>query len=326
MPRARAAGDNGRVTYASSLRLLALSASLLVACATGAGAGGDGSTAQMDAGPDEPDEDGGGTALCDEGQHRCGGGCIDDLENLPENGCRFGCGEPCPTPPDGMAACDEAGLCTIGCAPPFHLEGTECVCTPNTCDDIGYTCGAPDNGCGTPLDCGACDGDGVCMDGTCSCPEDDREPNDSTLAADGQPFLAQMNDADGTELTYREFNIAAPDDVDWYRFDVDDGSDGGAPVISVWLDDIPAGSDYDLSAFWTCDDGTPGEGCNSGATDREIGWGCSSNSSGTTSEFVEIDSWCGHTFGGDPGVLYVRVTAPRWGGSCAPYSLRVRTD
>lgn len=305
-------------------------ASTLLACLTlsacaGGGGGGDAGTGEDDASTPTLDagrRDSGGGA-CASGQHRCGGGCIDDLPNEPENGCRYGCGEPCPTPPDGEAACDDSGTCTFACPPPFHRVGTECVCTPRTCTELGFMCGAPDDGCGSPLDCGSCTGGGVCMTGRCSCPPDAREPNDSRLEVNGQPVLATMNDADDTDLTFESFNIHAAGDVDWYRFDVDDGSDGGAPVLSVWLDDIPAGSNYDLSAFWTCDDGTPGEGCNAGMPDHEIGFGCSSNSSGTTSEFVEIDSWCGHTFGGDPGTLYVRVTARSFGGSCAPYTLRV---
>ncbi len=298
------------------------------ACATGSGGGGgndggtsgaDGSTTRHDGGSTQHD---GGSGVCASDQHRCGGGCIDDLPNEPENGCQFGCGEPCPTPPDGAAACGTDGLCTFSCPAPFHQEGTECVCTPQTCDDIGYTCGAPDDGCGTPLDCGACDGDGVCTDGTCACPEDDQEPNDSKLAAETHPVLAMMTDSPDTDLTFSAFTTDAADDVDWYRFHIDDGSDGGAPVISVTLRGFPTGSDYQLSAFWTCDSGTPGEGCNAGATDTEVGYGCTANTAGDPAT-VTIDSWCGHTLSGDPGVLYVRVTPMRWSNSCDAYTLDV---
>jgi hypothetical protein len=39
------------------------------------------------------------------------------------------------------------------------VEGASCVAT--SCDARGWTCGHPDNGCGTPLDCGTCAGAGL---------------------------------------------------------------------------------------------------------------------------------------------------------------------
>ena len=84
-----------------------------------------------------PREDAGTPLECEAGQHRCGAGCIDDLANEPANGCRLGCGEPCPTPPDGEASCDEDGACVVACPPPFRLEGGECVCTPMDCTALG---------------------------------------------------------------------------------------------------------------------------------------------------------------------------------------------
>jgi len=47
-------------------------------------------------------------------------------------------------------------------------EGTP-DCTPtNTCENLGYTeCGTPDDGCGTPLNCGSCDAGFVCNVGIC---------------------------------------------------------------------------------------------------------------------------------------------------------------
>lgn len=304
------------MTHSSSLRI-ALSALLLCACATGNDGTGDGSTGDRDGGQEDRDagrrRDGGGSTTCAAGQHRCGGGCIDDLENVPENGCRYGCGEPCPTPPDGEAACDEAGACTIGCPPPFHLEGTECVCTPNTCDDIGYTCGAPDDGCGTPLDCGACDGDGICTDGTCSCPEDAEEPNDSTLAV-LDTSVATIPDVNDWMMAFDTWNLHDDEDEDWYRFVVEESGFDNT-TLTITLDSIPAGSDYDLSAYFVC-----GEGSHDGCS---VGSPCSGSASGATSETVTMpDIDCSGTTS-DGGVLYVRITSARWGGSCAPYSLTV---
>ena len=315
-----------------SLRL-ALSALLLCACAGNNGTG-DGSTDSRDGGQDERDagrrRDGGGSTTCPVGQHRCGGGCIDDLENLPENGCRFGCGEPCPTPAGGEAACDEAGACTIACPPPFHRQGTECVCTPNTCDAIGYTCGAPDDGCGAPLDCGACDGDGVCTDGTCRCPEDAREPNDSFTAVDAQTVLASLADDDDRTVTYEDFTLNDDRDEDFFRFAVADNTEitcpGCNPQLRVTLDRIPAGSNYDLAAYYVCSDSSAHEtSCTSGSTTNDRGRGCQSRSSGTTSETVELATNCGGTTD-ESGILYVRVWSATWAGSCAPYRLRITVE
>ncbi len=244
------------------------------------------------------------------GQHRCGGGCIDDLENDPANGCRFGCGDPCPTPPDGASSCDMAGLCTFECPVPFHREGTECVCTPRTCDELGFTCGAPDDGCGSPLDCGSCGGDGVCVEGTCACGADEHEPNDSSLAA---AVIGSMTDAPDSHATFETFNIDAADDEDWFRISVDDRFDFGNPQVTVTLDDIPAGSDYDLSAWYTCNGGGD-EGCT-------VGSPCTGRASGSIQEMVSFGTSCGGS--DDDGTLWIRVTSSRWGGSCSPYTLDV---
>ena len=302
-----------------SLRL-ALSALLLCACAGNNGTG-DSSTDSRDGGQDERDagrrRDGGGSTACPVGQHRCGGGCIDDLENLPENGCRFGCGEPCPTPAGGEAACDEAGACTIACPPPFHLQGTECVCTPRTCAAIGYTCGAPDDGCGAPLDCGACDGDGVCTDGTCRCPEDAREPNDSTLGA--VTIGGTLTDSPDSSASFTAFTLHDADDEDWFKIAIDDTGAGGNPVITVGLGGIPAGSDYDLSAWYICSGGTDASNCT-------VGSPCTGAASGITSESIVINTECEHFSTEEDGTLWIRVTSARWGGSCAPYTLNVSVN
>lgn len=288
---------------------------LAVGCATGEG-GGDGGADVMDGGGqgDAGTIDAGGGGACPTGQHRCGAGCIDDLENLPENGCRLGCGEPCPTPSGGAAACDEAGMCTLGCEPPFHMEDGECVCAPRTCEDIGYQCGAPDDGCGTPLDCGACDGDGVCTDGLCSCPKDEREPNDSTL---GAVMLGTMRDADDETRTWNEFNLHSARDEDWFKIEIRDEGWLGNPEITVTLDEIPPGSDYDLSAWYVCAEGGDQSSCT-------VGSPCSGRASGTTDESIFMNTDCARaTSTDDSGTLWIRIQSASWGGSCAPYRLQV---
>lgn len=300
----------------------ALTLLLLSSCAEG-GSGrdsGPGDTGPLfDAGPDDPDT---GPVGCGTGQHACGGGCIDDLANQPANGCRLGCGEPCPTPPDGEAACNAEGACTFACPPPFTEVGGECVCEPDTCDDIGYMCGAPDDGCGGTLDCGACSS-GECTDGVCGCPRDAREPNDSFAAADGAALLADIPNEDWL-MTYRMFTIHDAGDEDFFRFHVEDsGVVDSDPVIEVTLDGIPTGSNYDLAIYYVCDEGGNDSTCDAGALDRTRGVGCVSSSSGTMSETVRLDVECTPTLSTvDSGTLYVRVTSPTFGGMCQPYELR----
>jgi hypothetical protein len=60
------------------------------------------------------------------------------------------CGSTCPT----GEYCGGGGFsrCGAGVAP----DGGQVVCTPKTCTDFGYTCGAAGDGCGGALDCGTC--------------------------------------------------------------------------------------------------------------------------------------------------------------------------
>lgn len=302
---------------------MVLTCLVLAGCAGGGGGGGDSGTEEDDA--STPTLDAGrrdsGSGVCSTGQHRCGGGCIDDLPNEPGNGCRYGCGEPCPTPPDGAAACDADGLCTFACPPPFHREGTECVCTPRTCTELGFTCGAPDDGCGSPLDCGSCAGGGVCIDGSCSCMPDEREPNDSRLEA---PRLGSLTDSPDSEATVDTLNLHDASDEDWFTFAVADDFDAGNPQIAVTLDMIPSGSNHDLAVYYVCTSGGDSTTCTSGMSDNTIGRGCASASSGTTSETVGLATECSGTDEG--GTLYVRVTQRAFGGSCASYRVRVAVN
>lgn len=296
---------------------LFLAASLVIGCADGgggvdAGSQDDGGTPPRDSGPRDS-----GAPACPAGQHRCGAGCIDDLPNEPENGCRYGCGEPCPTPTGGEAACDESGRCTVACPPPYHREGDECVCRARTCEELGFECGAPDDGCGGALDCGSCSGDAMCIDGRCACAPDDREPNDGMLSV--ATIGGTLTDSPASSVTFESFNIHSPDDEDWFRIAVDDVLDcctSTNPDITVTLDQIPAGSDFDLSVWYVCSSGG-GERC---TQERP----CSGAASGQTSEQVSFTTQCSRI--NEDGWLWIRVTARRWGGSCAPYSLHVNVD
>ncbi|MCB9591706.1 MAG: hypothetical protein H6719_03135 [Sandaracinaceae bacterium] len=313
-------------------RPLALLTLLLAGCANG-GPGGGGTDAGGGGGSDAGATDGGGMTMidaggggrdaggmtgCGAGQHACGGGCIDDQENIPENGCRFGCGEPCPTPPDGAAACDAMGACTFDCPPPFRRVGDECTCAPRTCMDWGYTCGAPDDGCGMPLDCGSCTGGGTCIDGACSCPPDDREPNDSRLTA---PRIGSATDAPDTNLVFDTFSLHEMGDEDWFIISVADDFDAGNPRVRVTLRGFPSGDDYDLAAYYICGSGGDSSTCSVGATDNMIGHGCTSTSTGATAETIEIATECSGT--DDGGDLVIHITPRTVSGMCGAYEIEV---
>jgi hypothetical protein len=258
--------------------------------------------------------------MCPTGEHACGGGCVEDQPNEPENGCRFGCGEACPTPADGVPSCNSAGACDFACEAPFHRDGANCVCAAATCDDLGYECGSPDNGCGMPLDCGTC-ASGMCLMGVCGCTPDPHESNDGSAAATRG---AELDDSADPDVSLSDYTIDEATDTDWLVFHIVDGTDGGNPRINVRLSGVPVGSDYDLAAFFACDTGSDASTCNTGTTlDSVIGHGCVSSHAGSVEETVEIASDCSHISLDDPGSLYVRVTAPTWGGSCAPYQLTI---
>ena len=304
-------------------RMLAIASVCLWGCASGT-SGDDAATGDTSM----PREDTGvadtSSVSCGAGQHACGGGCIDDLANAPENGCRLGCGEPCPVPPDGAASCDASGMCTFGCEPPFMLVGTMCVCEPMTCAELDAMCGAPDDGCGSPIDCGACDAGGTCTDGRCSCPEDSREPNETFGDADGQPVLFDIPNEDWS-MEYSMFGMHAASDVDVFRFTVaDSGLFNPEPLVRVDLTSIPTGANYDLAAYYVCNSGGNSTACQIGAPDNAIGVGCKSTSAGTAADTVEVDVECDNgTSTDDSGTLYIRVTAPTHGGMCAPYRLAI---
>ncbi|UJR81027.1 hypothetical protein [Sandaracinus amylolyticus] len=312
-----------------SLFLAALLVTNVTACAEGGGGTGGGTDSgpvtTSDAGPRE---DGGGTrrdassGTCGAGQHTCGGGCIDDLPNEPENGCRLGCGEACPAPPGmGTTICNAGGECDFECTPPFNRDGDACVCVPRTCDDMGAMCGAPDDGCGTPLDCGSCGAGGSCIDGRCACTPDAREPNDSHTTVTS---LGTYADSDDPDFEMTMVNLDDDRDEDWFRYEITDSNTDNA-VITVTLDDIPAGSDYRLAAYYDCGSDPDLSTCTAGTGDNMVGRGCASDNAGTASETVTIDTDCDRFLSAnDSGTLYVRVTSATFGGSCQAYSLSMR--
>jgi hypothetical protein len=132
-----------------------------------------------------------------------------------------------------------------------------------------------------------------------------------------------MDDED-TSTTVANATIDSASDEDWYRVTVLNTTTGGIccgdPKVQIALTNIPVGSDYELGAWYQCppsDGSTPS--CTSGSTDNSLAsGGCVSTQSGNLAEQVAFDTNC------DPdGVLYVRVDAFRWAGTCDPYTLEV---
>ena len=298
-------------------------------CADGGGGSGDTGGIRMDGGipGDAPGSDArtdggrrdGGSTSCPSGEHACGTGCIADLPNEPGNGCRLGCGEGCVAPAMGTPSCSASGTCDFTCPTPFRREGDACVCAPSTCIDLGFECGAPDDGCGMPLDCGSC-GSGTCVMGHCGCAADSHEPNDGNSTA--SVFPGDFSDASDPDITISGYNLDEMGDTDWIRLHVVDGFDGGNPRMTVTLDNVPVGADYDLAAFYDCDSGGENGSCNSGTPDSFVGRGCVNNTVGAGISSVEIASDCTGLGIDDDGTLYIRVTARTFEG-CGDYRLQV---
>lgn len=259
-----------------------------------------------------------GTISCGAGQHACGTGCVDDLANEPANGCRLGCGEPCTPPSGGVSSCAESGTCDFTCNPPFTRVGATCACTPRTCAEADVTCGAPDDGCGHPLDCGSCGGN-ECVEGRCACDPDGEEPNESGATP---ALLDALSDAPDSSGVYEELNLHSAEDVDWVYFEIDDDFDLKNPDITVTLDGVPAGSTYELSAFYSCTNESGGTTCLGGTPTSDPGPGCTATASGAAGE-VRLATRCGGLTDDASGSVFVRIRSTTWGGLCNPYRLRV---
>lgn len=259
---------------------------------------------------------------CPTGEHACGSGCVVDLANEPANGCRLGCGEPCDAPANASASCGMDGRCAWACEAPFRRDGDACVCTPRTCESMMYECGAPDDGCGHPLDCGSCSGGASCTDGRCGCSPDSFEPNNTGTTATRRPGL---NDADDPDVTITTANLHTESDEDWFAFPITDGFDWGNPTITVSLTNIPTGSNYDLAAYYSCGDSTDNSTCTTGTADNTYGRGCASRASGSANEQVVIDADCSRGLSSDDdGTLLIRVHSATWARTCGSYQLAVR--
>ena len=230
------------------------------------------------------------------------------------------CGEACIAPVNATPRCTSGGVCDFACSSPFRRVGDACTCAPSTCEALGFVeCGAPDDGCGTTLDCGSCAMGSICDRGRCGCSPDAHEPND----AQGIPTIiaSDLNDALDPDTEVTDFSLHASTDRDWIRWHVIDGFDvGGNPVITVTLDGVPVGADYDLAAFFQCDSGGDATTCDVGSPDARVGRGCAAATVGPSIETVTLSTECSGI--DEHGGLFVLVTARSF-TSCGNYRVRV---
>lgn len=136
-------------------------------------------------------------------------------------------------------------------------------------------------------------------------------------------MVVELNDADDAELFVRNANLHDSGDVDWYRFPVRDGNDFGNPKLTVELSGVPEGADYQLGAWFVCNDGGNDSNCQAGTVDNLLGNGCVSTAAGSADEQVRISTGCSGIGNFEHGNLFVRVTSQTHSASCVNYVLRV---
>ncbi|VVB84102.1 Uncharacterised protein [uncultured archaeon] len=107
-------------------------------------------------------------------------GAIADTYNIAAGGEENPSGEnpegenPNCTPNCGLKICGDdgcGGICSPGCSSgTCSQDGLSCVnCIPKTCQEQGYACGTPSNGCGGILECGNCPSGQLCSEDYLSC-------------------------------------------------------------------------------------------------------------------------------------------------------------
>ena len=274
------------------------------------GCGGGGST---DGGPG-PD-----ATSCPVNMHSCSGSCVADGDNDPATGCRLGCGSACPSPTGGVPICS-AGACDVMCTAPYERSGGTCVCMPQSCSARGIQCGMTDDGCGTSVNCGMCGTGQACVDGACACGPDGAEPNEDPTTAFALGDFPTMPD---TVMSFAMFSLQSMDDVDFFKVRVVDAELTMNPVMRVTLSNVPAGSDFELGVWFTCDNSPNTSRCDQGTPDTSFGdVGCIGQMSMTGGlDRAQITGFCnGEEKSGD---LIIRVRATTWMNACMPYTLEV---
>lgn len=115
---------------------------------------------------------------------------------------------------------------------------------PTTTDE-----GCPPGSEGCPCSAGVCDGDLVCLEGTCQvvCDEDVFEPNDDEAAASD---LGEINDNDGNGGVLSA-SLHHAGDVDWYRYYGNDDITGNVDPTR----ELVSSGTVRLCKFLECDNG-----------------------------------------------------------------------
>ncbi len=198
------------------------------------------------------------------------------------------------------------------------------VCVSTSCAAERWECGTQAIGCGNTEFCGTCPGQAECTSRHCFCAFDDAEYNGAIS------FSVLLDDIlfedDDTQITYdSDFWLHDGDDVDWFKFEVDDVAEISPTTdVQVTLSGIPEGADYNLSVYFDCagENTAAGASCTTGAEDDEYHHGCRSASSGNADETVELIARCVEV--NDSGTAYVRVESFVHVEACVPYELFIR--
>jgi len=218
---------------------------------------------------------------------------------------------------DGMIASD-AGL-DADAAMPECLTHAECddanACTADRCDSAGscaYTnipAGSPCDDMDACTDPGTCDGSGLCV---ITAGGDMYEPNETRAGATG---LGRISDGDDWPSGSFDATLYPMGDVDFYSFHVSDDF-LGLLYPRVEFAAVPAGSSYELCAYYACDSGSATVGCRAGSSASTF-----DGLQGCCGSPAELDPDCSGTTD-EHGTVVVRVQ-PTAGGaaSCEPYTI-----
>ena len=229
--------------------------------------------------------------------------------------------------------CDGAGGCT------YEIEDGYCVIlgscyadeevsSENSCKACNVSLSADEwsnatNGASCDDD-NACTAVDVCEEGLCSGIPigDGYEPNNSENTAS---YLGNIDDdASYPKATFTAF-LYGSDDSDWYKFHVNDTS-FAVSYPRADLKEIPADSDYELCAYYTCDSSNVELSCTAGTQSVYEGMlGCCSDNMGSADEMVRLDPNCAGS--DDSGDVYVRVGHVSGPWTCsASYTLQWGDD
>ena len=296
----------------------------------------------------------GHTEGCAPGKHLCNGACVPASQNIPANGCLFGCGAPCPgAPANARTVCNTQGHCDYACLVGEADQSGVCpaaadagaddasvddasvddagdvdACVPITdCSFTGFECGTPDNGCGGTVTCPSCTSPQMCMSGVCACGPDSFDLVASNNIADSASAVGTYDDSANTSMTWN-LTFANDFDDDYFTAVIVDGFDLGSPKISVTVNGGTATDGYDwyVSADFTCGGSATGNSSscgssNSAAMPSAVDVMCSATPDGSGNAVVTIATSCpGESH--DNGQLLIHVAPVSMNaGECMAYQL-----